>query len=83
MYTFNDSYKKVEILDRIKFMLGWIQQGCYLVVDTCREHLGELDRYSWQEDKDLPEDRNDHTINASQYGWIPYRGIIGFEEAEK
>lgn len=83
MYTFNDSYKKVEILDRIKFMLGWIQQGCYLVVDTCREHLGELDRYSWQEDKDLPEDRNDHTINASQYGWIPYRGIIGFEEAQK
>ena len=83
LYTFNDSYKKVEILDRIKFMLGWIQQGCYLVVDTCREHLGELDRYSWQEDKDLPEDRNDHTINASQYGWIPYRGIIGFEEAEK
>ena len=83
LYTFNDSYKKVEILDRIKFMLGWIQQGCYLVVDTCREHLGELDRYSWQEDKDLPEDRNDHTINASQYGWIPYRGIIGFEEAQK
>ena len=83
LYTFNDSYKKVEILDRIKFMLGWIQQGCYLVVDTCREHLGELDRYSWQEDKDLPEDRNDHTINASQYGWIPYRGLIGFEEAQK
>lgn len=83
LYTFNDSYKKVEILDRIKFMLGWIQQGRYLVVDTCKEHLGELDRYSWQEDKDLPEDRNDHTINASQYGWIPYRGLIGFEEAEK
>nr|UCS96192.1 MAG: terminase large subunit [Caudoviricetes sp.] len=82
LYTFNDSYKKVEILDRIKFMLGWIQQGCYLVVDTCKEHLGELERYSWQEDKDLPEDRNDHTINASQYGWIPYRGLIGFEEVK-
>lgn len=83
MYNFIDSYKKVEILDRIKFMLGWIQQGCYLVMDTCKEHLGELDRYSWDEKKDLPEDRNDHTINASQYGWIPYRGLIGFEEAEK
>lgn len=80
LYSFFDSYKKVEIMDRIKLMLGWIQQGCYLVVDTCVEHLGELDRYSWQEDKDLPEDRNDHTINASQYSWIPYRQMIGFEE---
>ena len=83
LYNFIDSYKKVEILDRIKFMLGWIQQGCYLVVDTCTEHLSELERYSWKEDKDEPEDANDHTINASQYGWIPYRRIIGFEEAEK
>ena len=83
LYNFLDGYKKVEILDRIKLMLGWIQQGCYLVVDSCTEHLGELDRYSWDEDKDKPEDKNDHTINASQYGWIPYRNLIGFEEAEK
>lgn len=80
LYNFIDAYKKVEILDRIKLMLGWIQQGCYLVVDTCTEHLGELDRYSWDEEKDRPEDRNDHTINSSQYGWIPYRQLIGFEE---
>lgn len=80
MYNFIDSYKKVEILDRIKLMLGWIQQGCYLVVDTCTEHLHELESYSWDEEKDVPEDRNDHTINASQYAWIPYRQMIGFEE---
>lgn len=83
LYNFFDSYKKVEIIDRIKLMLGWIQQGCYMVEDTCVEHLGELDKYSWQEDKDLPEDRNDHTINASQYAWIPYRQLIGFEEEER
>lgn len=83
LYNFLDAYKKVEILDRIKLMLGWIQQDCYLVVDICTEHLGELDRYSWDEEKDKPEDKNDHTINASQYGWIPYRNLIGFEEAEK
>lgn len=83
LYNFVDAYKKVEIIDRIKLQLGWIQQGCYLVVDTCTEHLSELDRYSWDEDKDKPEDRNDHTINASQYGWIPYRGLIGFEEDKK
>lgn len=83
LYNFIDAYKKVEILDRIKLMLGWIQQGCYLVVETCAEHIGELERYSWDEEKDKPEDRNDHTINSSQYGWIPYRNLIGFEEEDK
>lgn len=83
LYNFVDSYKKVEILDRIKLQLGWIQQNCYLVVDTCTEHLAELDRYSWDDEKDQPEDRNDHTINANQYAWIPYRNLIGFEEDEK
>ena len=80
LYNFIESYKKVEILDRIKLQLGWIQQDCYLVVDECTEHIAELEKYSWDEEKDVPEDRNDHTINASQYGWIPYRNLIGFEE---
>ena len=80
MYIFNDSYKKVEIIDRFNLQIGWIQQGCYLVVDTCTEHLSELDRYSWDDEKDTPEDKNDHTINANQYGWIPYRQLIGYEE---
>ena len=83
MYNFWDAYKKLEIMDRIKLQLGWIQQGCYLVVDECPEHLAELDKYSWKEDRDEPEDRNDHTINANQYSWIPYRNLIGFEEEEK
>lgn len=83
LYNFIDAYKKVEILDRIKLQLGWIQQGCYLVVDACVEHLSELDRYSWEDDKDEPEDRNDHTINANQYAWIPYRQMIGFETEER
>lgn len=82
IYNFVDAYKKVQIIDRIKLQLGWIQQNCYLVVDSCTEHISELERYSWMEDKDnIPEDANDHTINASQYGWIPYRALIGFEEA--
>lgn len=83
LHNFIDAYKKVEIIDRIKLQLGWIQQECYLVVDTCTEHISELERYSWDEDKDIPEDRNDHTINANQYAWIPYRQMIGFEEDEK
>lgn len=83
LFNFWDAYKKIGILDRIKLQLGWIQQGCYLVVDTCVNHLSELDRYSWKEDKDEPEDRNDHTINAGQYSWIPYKNMIGFEEDDK
>lgn len=83
IYNFVDSYKSVVIIDRINLQLGWIQQGSYYVVDTCAEHLSELERYSWDDEKDIPEDRNDHTINANQYAWIPYRDMIGFEEAEK
>ena len=38
----------------------------------------EYNAYSWQEDKDNePEDRNDHTINAEQYSWLPYKDKIG------
>ncbi len=83
LYNFIDAYKKVEILDRIKLQLGWIQQGCYLVADSCTEHLSELERYSWDDEKDIPEDRNDHTINANQYAFIPYRQMIGFEMEEE
>lgn len=83
IYNFWDSYKKIGILDRIKLQLGWIEQGCYLVVDQCPEHIKELETYSWKEDKDEPEDGHDHTINSQQYGWIPYRQLIGFEEDTK
>ena len=83
LYNFLDAYKKLAIVDRIKLQLGWIQQGCYLVVDTCKEHISELERYSWDEDKDIPEDRNDHTINSGQYAWIPYRQMIGFDDKEE
>lgn len=83
LYNFLNSYKKIEILDRINLQLGWIKQCCYLVNEKCVNHLHEIDVYSWDEDKDKPEDRNDHTINANQYGWIPYQNMIGFEEEVK
>lgn len=79
LYRFIDSYKKVGILDRIHLQSGWIATGHYLVNETCTEHLHELASYSWQEDKDMPEDGHDHTINAVQYAFIPYRDSIGGE----
>lgn len=83
LYNFVESYKKVTILDRIKLQLGWIQQDCYLVLDTCTNHISEMEKYSWDDEKDVPEDKNDHTINSQQYGWIPFRNMIGFEVEEQ
>ena len=84
IYVFNDAYKKVKIIDRINLQLGWFHTGHYLILEHCTKHIQELESYSWLEDKDNePEDKNDHTINASQYGWIPYRDKIGIKVEEE
>lgn len=81
IYNFIPAYKKTKIIDRIKLQLSWLHQGMYLVLSHCANHIAELESYSWKEDKDNePEDRNDHTINASQYAWLPYKMEIGDEE---
>ena len=78
LYNFNGAWKKTKIIDRINMQLGWFHTGDYLVCDTCRVHISELESYSWAQDRDNePEDRNDHTINASQYGFLPYVKMIG------
>ena len=76
IYTFTPSYKKMKVLDRLNLQLGWIATQDFFVVDTCKEYTHELETYSWAED-DQPEDGNDHTINAVQYGFLPYVGEIG------
>lgn len=81
IYNFYSAHKKMKIIDRIKLQLSWLQQGAYLVLEHCTHHIAELESYSWKEDKNNePEDRNDHTINSSQYGWIPYKMLIGDRE---
>lgn len=90
MYIFNNAYKKVQIIDRINLQLGWLsyndgkgKEPSYFVVDICRNYIHELEVYSWLEDKDsTPEDGNDHMINSTQYGWIPYRDKIGVKRNE-
>lgn len=85
LYLFNSAYKKVQIIDRINLQLGWMayddeagKEPVFLVVDSCKNYIGEMGTYSWCEDKDnTPEDKNDHMINSVQYGWIPYRSRIG------
>lgn len=85
VYNFLNAYKKVEIIDRIHLALGWINvenKIYYEVVNDCIEHIKELESYSWKEDEYKPEDKNDHTINSSQYAWIPFRTKIGNYKGE-
>lgn len=78
IYNFTPAWKKLKIIDRINLQLGWIAHGCFFVVDTCETLIREFDCYSWKADKDAePEDGNDHMINSTQYGWIPYKHLIG------
>lgn len=77
IYVFGPAWKQTKIIDRINFEAGWLAHGESLVVDTCKESIRELNTYSWKDDKDEPEDRNDHTINANQYSWLPFRDKIG------
>lgn len=85
VYTFNNAYKQVERIDRINLQLGWMNFSDidnivphYFVLDHCKTYIGELEAYSWLEDKDnTPEDRNDHMVNSVQYAWIPYKAKIG------
>lgn len=80
LYNFLNAYKKITIIDRIHLQLGWINTNdevYYLVLDHCVNHIAEIEIYSWKDDKYEPEDKNDHTINASQYGWIPFKNKIG------
>lgn len=74
-YIFHPSYK-TPVIDRINLQLGWLHSGDYLVLDHCREHIRELQSYSYGDDG-KPEDGRDHTINSCQYGWIPYQDQIG------
>lgn len=86
-YNFLNAYKKITIIDRIHLQLGWLnyinKNTFYLVVNTCVNHIAELESYSWKEDKYEPEDSNDHTINACQYAWIPFKNKIGGYKEDK
>ena len=77
VYNFIPSYKDMKVIDRINLQLGWIAKEQYFVCDHCTENIREKGVYSWQEEKDVPEDGNDHTVNAEQYAWLPFVQEIG------
>lgn len=79
IYNFNPAHKSLKIIDRINYQKGWISTGHYYVCNTCKNHIKELQTYSWSErgNKAIPEDANDHTINSQQYAFIPFIKLIG------
>lgn len=78
IYNFISAHK-IKIIDRINLQKGWIATGCYLVCNLCKEHIRELQVYSWSEGENeaVPEDANNHTIDSQCYAWIPYKFKIG------
>lgn len=77
IYNFIKAFKKTLIIDRIHLQAAWLASGDFLVLNHCKNYIGELNIYSWQEDKYAPEDGHDHCINACQYAWLPYKTMIG------
>lgn len=84
VYILNNAWKQMQIIDRINTQLGWMAsddvaeiEPCFYVLDSCTNYIGELETYSWLEDKDnTPEDGHDHMVNSVQYAWIPYQSKI-------
>lgn len=83
IYNFVPAWKQLKVIDRINLQLGWFAHEQYLVVEDCKEMIHELECYSWKSDKDAePEDGNDHMINSTQYGWLPYKHEIGVADTQ-
>lgn len=78
-YDFVPAWKKMQVIDRINLEGGWLAHGDHLMVaESCGPLVREYNAYSWDEKKDnIPEDRNDHCVNAEQYSWLPYKDKIG------
>ena len=76
IYDFAGAWKKTKIITRIQLQQSWLKTGDFLVVDTCRDYIAEMNTYSYDE-KGQPEDGHDHSINGCQYAWLPYKQYIG------
>ena len=81
-YIFNNSYKKVENIDRVNLQLGWLDTGHFYILDHCKNYIQEMNKYSYTE-KGTLEDKNDHCIQSCQYSWIPYRDYVGYQYFNK
>lgn len=82
IYNFIPAFKKTKIIDRIHLQAAWLATGDFLVLEHCKNYIGEMNIYSWKEDKYEPEDGHDHCINSCQYAWLPHKKQIGSVKIE-
>lgn len=68
IYNFIPAFKKTKIIDRIHLQSAWLAAGDFYILEHCKEYAGELNIYSWKEDKAEPEDGNDHLTKVSEQG---------------
>lgn len=76
IYNFVGAWKKMKNITRVQLQQSWLKTNDFLIVDTCTNYIDECNVYSYTEDGDL-EDGNDHSIQGGQYGWIPFKKLIG------
>lgn len=76
IYDFVGAWKKMKNITRVQLQQSWLKTNDFLIVDTCTDYINECNVYSYTEDGEL-EDGNDHCIQGGQYGWIPFKKMIG------
>lgn len=76
IYEFVGAWKKMKNITRVQLQQSWFKTNDFLIVDTCTNYIDECNVYSYTEEGDL-EDGNDHSVQGAQYGWIPYKKMIG------
>ena len=76
IYNFTGAWKKMKNITRVQLQQSWLKTDNFLIVDTCKDYIDECNVYSYTEDGKL-EDANDHSIQGCQYGWLPYKKMIG------
>lgn len=82
IYEFFGAWKKTTNITRVQLQQTWLHSCDFLVVDECKDYIGEMNVYGFDEDGKL-EDANDHSIQGGQYAWLPYKTEIGNWEVIK
>ena len=73
---FEGAWKKTKNLTRVQLQQSWLNTEDFLIVETCKDYIDEMNVYSFTEDGQL-EDGNDHSIQGCQYAWLPFKNLIG------
>ena len=77
LFTIVSSYKRAKLAKtktgRVELLTGWMNQGNFLIHRKCVKLLYEMQNYAWATGDDrVPQDGNDHFIDALSYGFLPY-----------